>query len=72
MGIAVANSALLIAAGRMVIAENKNAKNNEGPVVSKPIPGKTKIPDPNMELILIVIMENKPNLLSKLCTKRPN
>lgn len=37
-----------------------------GPVIAKPIPGKTKIPEPIIELILIVITENKPNLLSKL------
>jgi hypothetical protein len=36
--------------------------------MAKPIPGKTKIPEPIIELILIVITENSPNLLSNSAT----
>jgi hypothetical protein len=55
-----------MAAGKIQIADARNAKYMDGPVIAKPIPGKTKIPEPIIELILIVIMENNPNLLSKL------
>ena len=71
MGIAVASSALLMAAGKIQIADRIKAKNKAGPVIWKPIPGSTKMPDPIIELKLIIVTETSPSLLSKPANSIP-